>query len=169
MACSSGGAVTPDGASAADVATSFDAITENAPPLTDAPPAPDEARQEHAPEVTAPPPETPDGGDATSPPEAATRVLADLYCPPGLAAGANPFPADRTPRLVPIAPPGGISFLEGPVWLADRGVLLLSEWNGGHRVLQVTPPQAVEVFMPTTGSNGLAVTPDGTALLMISE
>jgi gluconolactonase len=104
-------------------------------------------------------------------PEAPPRppVIGDLYCPAGIAAGTNPLPTDRTPRVVPIAPPGGISFLEGPVWLADRGVLLLSEWNGGHRILQVTPPQAVEVFLPATGSNGLAVTPDGAALLVISE
>jgi gluconolactonase len=70
---------------------------------------------------------------------------------------------------VPIAPPGGISFLEGPVWLAEPGVLLFSEWTNGHRILQLTPPQAVEIFMPATGSNGLAITPDGKALLMVTE
>jgi len=46
---------------------------------------------------------------------------------------------------------------------------LFSEWNAGHRILQLTPPQAIEVFMPATGSNGLALTPDGTALLMVTE
>jgi gluconolactonase len=60
-------------------------------------------------------------------------------------------------------------FLEGPVWLADRGVLLLSEWNGGHRVLQLTPPQAIEVYLPSSGTNGLAVTPDGKGLLVVTE
>jgi gluconolactonase len=78
------------------------------------------------------------------------------------------LPAERAPSLVPIAPTGGISFLEGPVWIADRGVLLFSEWNGGHRILQLTPPQAIEVFLPASGSNGLAVTPDGDALLMVT-
>jgi gluconolactonase len=55
------------------------------------------------------------------------------------------------------------------VWIADRGVLLFSEWNAGHRILQLTPPQTVEVFMPATGSNGLALTPDGKSFLMVTE
>jgi gluconolactonase len=82
---------------------------------------------------------------------------------------ADPLPADRRATLVPIAPPGGISFLEGPLWIAERGVLLFSEWNAGHRILQLTPPQAVEVFMPATGSNGLALAPDGKSFLMVTE
>jgi gluconolactonase len=103
-----------------------------------------------------------DGSDAP-------RTVGALYCPPGSASLTDPLPADRTPTQVPFAPPGGITFLEGPVWLADRGVLLLSEWNGGHRILQLTPPQAVEVFLPASGTNGLAVTPDGKALYVVTE
>ena len=71
--------------------------------------------------------------------------------------------------MVPLAPPGGIEFLEGPVWLAERGVLLLSEWNDGHRILQLTPPQAVEVFLPSSRSNGLLITPDAQSLLLVRE
>jgi gluconolactonase len=108
-------------------------------------------------------------GAASSDGSDAPRTVGALYCPPGAPASTDPFPADRTPTLVPLGPPGGISFLEGPVWLADRGVLLLSEWNGGHRILQVTPPQAIDVFLPATGTNGLAVTPDGKALLVVTE
>jgi gluconolactonase len=70
---------------------------------------------------------------------------------------------------VPIAPPSGIDFLEGPVWLQERGVLLLSEWNDGHRILQLTPPQAVEVFLPASRSNGLIVAPDAQSLLLVRE
>jgi gluconolactonase len=169
--CSGGGggkAIGPDGAGGA---APIEAGAEVA--------GADASREVAAPEAAGP--ETVVMPDASTPqldvalgepaPEAATaaRVIGDLYCPPGVAAGANPLPADKTPRVVPIAPPGGISFLEGPVWLAERGVLLVSEWNGGHRILKVTPPLAVEVFMEATGSNGLAVMPSGTALLMISE
>jgi gluconolactonase len=60
-------------------------------------------------------------------------------------------------------------FLEGPVWLADRGVLLLSEWNGGHRILQLTPPQTIEVYLPASRTNGLALAPDGKSLLIVTE
>ena len=112
----------------------------------------------------------PDGAPRDAAPDAAgTRTLGELYCSPAATPFPNPLPANPQPTLVPIAPPGGIIFLEGPVWLADRGVLLLSEWNGGHRILQLTPPQAVEVFMPATGSNGLTLTPDGKSLLMVTE
>jgi gluconolactonase len=116
---------------------------------------------------------TPDGtmpGDAPdAPPPGNARTVGELYCPPAGTAYPDPLPAVRQVTLVPIAPPEGISFLEGPVWLADRGVLLFSEWNGGHRILQLTPPQAVEVFLPATGSNGLTLTPDGKSLLMVTE
>ncbi|HET6283939.1 MAG TPA: hypothetical protein VFH73_23490, partial [Polyangia bacterium] len=106
-----------------------------------------------------------DGSDVAP---TAGRTVGEIYCPAG-APAADPLPADRQATLVPIAPPGGISFLEGPVWIADRGVLLFSEWNAGHRILQLTPPQTVEVFMPATGSNGLALTPDGKSFLMVTE
>jgi gluconolactonase len=72
--------------------------------------------------------------------------------------------------LVPIQPPNGIEFLEGPVWLADPGVLLMSEWfTGQHRILQLTPPRAVEVWLPTSRSNGLLLAPSGDALLLVTE
>ena len=95
--------------------------------------------------------------------------IAALYCPPGAASSANPLLGNPLPSVVPIAPPGGISFLEGPVWLAERGVLLCSEWNQGHRILQLTAPQAVEVFLPASGTNGLILTPDGQSLLVVTE
>jgi gluconolactonase len=108
-----------------------------------------------------------DGPDAGPP--GGARTVGELYCASEAAPFPDPLPANLQPSVVPIAPPGGISFLEGPLWLADRGVLLVSEWNGGHRILQLTPPQTIEVFMPASGSNGLAVTPDGKSLLMVTE
>jgi gluconolactonase len=107
-----------------------------------------------------------DGGDAGGAP---TSTLGAVHCPPASGAYPNPLANSVTPAQVPITPPGGIMFLEGPVWLADRGVLLLSEWNGGHRILQLTPPAAVEVFLPASRTNGLALAPESGALLIITE
>jgi len=120
-------------------------------------------------DATTTPDAGPGGGDAPAAEKAppTSRTIGDIYCAGGAGAATDPLPANRQPVVVSIAPPGGISFLEGPVWLADRGVLLLSEWNGGHRILQVTPPQAVEVFLPSTGTNGLALAPDGKSLLVV--
>jgi gluconolactonase len=73
------------------------------------------------------------------------------------------------PVVVPIEPPGGISFLEGPVWLAETGVLLLSEWNDQHRILQLTPPQSVAVYKPMSRTNGLVLEPGGESLLVVTE
>jgi hypothetical protein len=110
---------------------------------------------------------SPDGSDTRSP--ATARTIGDLYCPPALTPFPNPLVPNQLPELVPISPPGGIMFLEGPVWLAERGVLLLSEWNAGHRILQLTPPQSIEIFLPASRSNGLALAPDGKALLIVTE
>ena len=107
------------------------------------------------------------GGSGPEPPGPTT--LGRLYCPQAGAPYPNPLVANPSPVVVPIAPPGGISFLEGPVWLAEPGVLLFSEWNDGHRILQLTPPQTATVYKPMSRSNGLVVTPDGKSLLMVTE
>jgi gluconolactonase len=107
-----------------------------------------------------------EGADDIRP--AGSRTAGEIYCPSVAAPYPSPLPTERAPTVVPIMPPGGISFLEGPVWIADRGVLLFSEWNAGHRILQLTPPQAIEELLPASGSNGLAITPDGSALLMVT-
>jgi gluconolactonase len=97
-------------------------------------------------------------------------TLAKLYCPDAGGAFPNPLAGGAEAKLVPVAPPNGITFLEGPVWVASTGVLLMSEWNGGtHRILQLTPPQAVEVWLPVSRSNGLILAPEGDALFMVTE
>ncbi|MBE1488285.1 SMP-30/gluconolactonase/LRE family protein [Plantactinospora soyae] len=68
---------------------------------------------------------------------------------------------------------GNFSFLEGPVWLAQSGQLLLSDMRGGtgpenvqpSTIRRFTPPNTFDVFRENAGSNGLAVTADGTRLL----
>ncbi|MFY1693094.1 SMP-30/gluconolactonase/LRE family protein [Plantactinospora sp. WMMB782] len=68
---------------------------------------------------------------------------------------------------------GGFSFLEGPVWLAGPGQLLLSDMRGGtgpqnvqpSTIRRFTPPATFDVFLDDAGSNGLAVTRDGSRIL----
>lgn len=109
-------------------------------------------------------------GTGGSPSTGGAASLAELYCPAQDGAYPNPLAGNVTANLVPIQPPNGIEFLEGPVWLADPGVLLMSEWfTGQHRILQLTPPQAVEVWLPTSRSNGLLLAPSGDALLLVTE
>lgn len=166
-ACGGGAAVSPSGdAGAADSApeVSPEAIPEVGDTAAEASGPADAPR-----ETPSSPADAAADAGVDAPPEAPTpRTIGSLYCPAS-APTANPLPAGAQPKLIPIAPPGGIMFLEGPVWLADRGVLLLSEWNNGHRILQLTPPQSIEVFLPSSGTNGLAITPDAKGLLVVTE
>jgi gluconolactonase len=103
------------------------------------------------------------GGNAGS---GGTGGSALAICPSGTSFGP-PVPAGATAEPVQ----GGYHFLEGPVWFADRGVLLFSDMDfstGGAEnvpqstVYQHTPPSAFVSFLTGLGSNGLAIAPDGT-------
>jgi len=69
--------------------------------------------------------------------------------------------------------PGRFNFLEGPVWVADQGRLLVSDMQpaAGPEGVQpslirgLTPPDRFDVFVADSGSNGLALDPDGTHVL----
>ncbi|HYN97487.1 MAG TPA: SMP-30/gluconolactonase/LRE family protein [Pilimelia sp.] len=90
-------------------------------------------------------------------------------CVPGTAYG-NPLPATA---VTATAIRTGFPFLEGPVWHAASGTLLLSEMRNATgreavqpaSVLRFTPPATVETFIAQSGSNGLALSPDGSTLL----
>jgi gluconolactonase len=66
--------------------------------------------------------------------------------------------------------PGRFNFLEGPVWIADQGRLLVSDMQApaGPEGVQpsairaLTPPDRFDVFVADSGSNGLALGTDGT-------
>ncbi|NUT51795.1 MAG: SMP-30/gluconolactonase/LRE family protein [Saccharothrix sp.] len=68
---------------------------------------------------------------------------------------------------------GGFNFLEGPTWDQRTGTLLLSHMQNPtgpqgvqpSSVLRFTPPSTFETFIADSGSNGLAISPDGTRLL----
>jgi gluconolactonase len=99
--------------------------------------------------------------------------------PPGAPPGVCPADSDYGPPLAATATTalrlaGGRAFLEGPVWLADRGQLLVSEMaaaTGPQRVqpstiLRYTPGMtAAETAIAGSGSNGLALSPDGQSIV----
>ncbi|HEY0003097.1 MAG TPA: SMP-30/gluconolactonase/LRE family protein [Actinoplanes sp.] len=68
---------------------------------------------------------------------------------------------------------GGFNFTEGPTWVADPGYLLFSDIENaaGSEAVQAssiwrfTAPDTFEEIIPQAGSNGLAVTPDGTRVI----
>lgn len=100
---------------------------------------------------------------------AAAGAASDGPCVPGAGYG-DPLPAQT---LAATKIRDGFAFLEGPVWDAASGTLLLSEMRnptGPERVqpsaiLRYTPPTTFQTFIADSGSNGLAVSPDGTAIL----
>jgi len=66
------------------------------------------------------------------------------------------------PKLVYKPSGGGSGTFEGPVWLRDEAVLLFSDVTftrpvNPAQIHVLTPPTTVAVFMPDSGTNGLAV------------
>ncbi|AVT28419.1 gluconolactonase [Plantactinospora sp. BC1] len=90
-------------------------------------------------------------------------------CTPG-ASYPSPLPAAS---MAATRIGGAFSFLEGPVWVAGAGQLLFSDMRGGtgpenvqpSTIRRFTPPNTFDVFLENSGSNGLAVTGDGTGIL----
>ena len=95
--------------------------------------------------------------------------------PPGVCqTGAEHGPPLSAPTLTASRVVGGRTFLEGPVWVAERGYLLMSDMRaatGPQRVqpstmLRYTPGSAgVETAVAESGSNGLALSPDGQSIV----
>ncbi|GAA1314012.1 SMP-30/gluconolactonase/LRE family protein [Saccharothrix xinjiangensis] len=109
------------------------------------------------------------GAVAPAAPGASAHVATASPCTPGATYGP-PLPTRAvTSQLVR----GGFNFLEGPTWDQRTGTLLLSNMQNPtgpqgvqpSAVLRFTPPATFETFIAGSGSNGLAVTPDGTRLL----
>jgi gluconolactonase len=102
---------------------------------------------------------------------------------PAVAAPDNPpgAPPGVCQAGVPAEPPlpgttlsatriqGGFTFLEGPVWVATPGYLLVSDLGAATGAQQVqpstirrlAPPAPAATFVVASGSNGLALSPDG--------
>lgn len=90
-------------------------------------------------------------------------------CVPGGVYG-DPLPSASVSA---VRVPGRFNFLEGPVWIADQGRLLVSDMRpaAGPEGVQpsviraLTPPDQFDVFVASGGSNGLALSTDGTRVL----
>jgi gluconolactonase len=90
-------------------------------------------------------------------------------CTPGATYG-SPLP---TTSVASQLIRGGFNFLEGPTWDQRTGTLLLSNMQNPtgpqgvqpSAVLRYTPPATFETFIAGSGSNGLAITADGTRVL----
>jgi gluconolactonase len=100
------------------------------------------------------------------------QPLAQRVCPPGPFGDPLPPAAQRTATIVPGMQTGFV-FIEGPVWLAEHGVLLFSDMDFGapasdrgppSRIRRLTPPSTFDVFVENGNSNGLALDLDGDVL-----
>ncbi len=109
------------------------------------------------------------GAVAPAAPAASAYPATGSPCTPGAVHG-RPLPTRSvTSELIR----GGFNFLEGPTWDQRSGTLLLSNMQnptGPQRVqpsevLRFTPPATFETVIANSGSNGLAITPDGSRLL----
>jgi gluconolactonase len=107
----------------------------------------------------------PEPGEAIAAPRAA--ALAACETDPLF---GDPLPS---PQVAATQIAGSFTFLEGPVWLAAQGRLLVSDIQnatGPERVQPasiraLTPPDAFDVFVASSGSNGLALSADGGRVL----
>jgi gluconolactonase len=88
-----------------------------------------------------------------------------LVCPSGMSFG-DPLPSNRTAALVK----KGFGFLEGPVWITKSSVLLFSDMNFNtsnnpngpdSMIRRLMLPDQIDVLVPKSGSNGLALAVDG--------
>lgn len=90
---------------------------------------------------------------------------AAFVCPDGAAFG-NPLEGMSGVTSVS-APSGGFAFIEGPVWVGSQNRLFFSDnASAPERIWRIDPPFTTPVvFMPDSGSNGLALDNDDQLLL----
>ena len=120
-------------------------------------------------------PQASPGGASAGAYRGASRIAPGLptaaqVCEPGGEDAADPLPE---PELTATRIPGSFTFLEGPVWVADQNRLLVSDLGNPtgpdgvqpSDILSLTLPDSFDVFVDDGGSNGLALSPDGSKLL----
>jgi sugar lactone lactonase YvrE len=89
---------------------------------------------------------------------------------PACSPSVNPLPAASTAATLLR---GGFAFTEGPAWVANPGYLLFSDLQSPtgpqgvqpSTIWRYTPSTGFEQFIPNAGSNGLAVSTDGTRVI----
>jgi gluconolactonase len=108
-------------------------------------------------------------GSSHGPAHGGARMsLAARVCPPGPYGEPLPPEGQRSATLVR----AGFDFVEGPLWLADQGVLLFSDMNMSgsagkgppSRIHRLKPPSSFDIFAQDGNSNGLALDLDGNVL-----
>jgi gluconolactonase len=105
------------------------------------------------------------GGTGGANPNVNGGASAAFVCPDG------PFgdPLQGMGQVQQLAAPQGsfFAFIEGPVWIESQNKLFFSDnASGPERIWQTSPPfTAASIFMPDSGSNGLAVDNDDQLLL----
>ncbi len=90
-------------------------------------------------------------------------------CKPGAVYGA-PLSSNA---LTAMKIDDSFAFSEGPVWLAQQGVLLFSDISPGTgaqnvqpaQIRRLTPPSSFDVWLDPSGSNGMALSADGKKLI----
>jgi gluconolactonase len=117
-----------------------------------------------------------DGGarDATENMRDATSAQGDAGQRAQVCGEETTWPAPFMGMTIAAQPVGSntFGFLEGPVWIAEEGVLLFSDMDMGNagalgppaRIRRLRPPSTFDVFVQTSNSNGLALW-QGNALL----
>ncbi|MFG1869257.1 SMP-30/gluconolactonase/LRE family protein [Micromonospora arborensis] len=103
---------------------------------------------------------------------------AALAGPPGTPPGVCPSGTGYGPPLpsssmLATKIQSGFSFLEGPVWVADGGYLLMSDMAAGSgpynvqpsTIRRFTPPATFDTFIANAGSNGLALSADAQQII----
>jgi gluconolactonase len=111
-----------------------------------------------------------EGGAADAATDAGPRTLRAQVC----GGGSNwpaPLPAQNLREAQPVGSQS-FSFLEGPVWIAEQGVLLFSDMNFSGddaqgppaRIRRLRPPASFDVFAEASNGNGLALTNEGLLL-----
>jgi len=108
----------------------------------------------------------------SSSPSSAAVVSTGEKAPAVCVAGATYGSPLGSPTVAATLIKAGFKFTEGPVWFASLGVLFFSDMNfrGGNAngppsvMHRLTPPSTIEDFVPQSGSNGLAIAPDGQIL-----
>ena len=108
---------------------------------------------------------TPDGPFTSLPVNGGASAA--FVCPEGVAFG-DPLAGMGAVQSVSAPQGSNFSFIEGPVWIGSRGVLFFSDNAppGSERIWSIAPPFTTPVeFMPSSGSNGLAVDNEDQLLL----
>jgi gluconolactonase len=112
-----------------------------------------------------------EGGAAEAGTDAGPRTLRAQVCGDG-GGWPAPLPAQMNQRRAQPVGTQSFGFLEGPVWIAEQGVLLFSDMDTSGddaqgppaRIRRLRPPATYDVFAEASNGNGLALTNDGALL-----